>query len=171
MKHRLLCIAGAVTLVAALGLAVARSSGGVSKPVVPDEKAVQPAKKESKVDLDFTRMGAIMRQTHTYRLSAFPTEFEGKTLRIPGRFLTRVDETDGKRYFGCLLADPGGCSCCAPGAVLEFVPVESYKWPDDFPETERRITVSGRLKMFEVKEKDTMFSIPRLVDAEIRQVR
>lgn len=81
--------------------------------------------------------------------------------------LTRVDMDDGKRYFGCLLGDPGGCSCCAPGNVLEFMPKDIYAWPTNFPPSESRITVTGRLKMAEVGPQGQTFSIPRLVDADM----
>ncbi len=63
-----------------------------------------------KVDFDFTRMNSTMMATYSYRLAANPKEFAGKTLRISGIFLTRVDEEDGKRYFGCLMGNSEGCS-------------------------------------------------------------
>ena len=120
-----------------------------------------------KVDFDLTRMNPTVRMTYTYRLAANPREFEGKTLRISGTFLTRVDKRDGKRYFGCLMGDPGGCSCCAPGGVLEFIPRECYVWPTNFPPSKSRVTVTGRLKMFDIGPQEQSLSIPRLVDADI----
>lgn len=125
------------------------------------------AKEELKIDFDFTRMNPTMRMTHMYRLAANPREFAGKTLRIPGIFLTRVDEEDGKRYFGCLMGDSGGCSCCAPGGVLEFMPKDSYIWPTNYPPVESRITVTGRLKMFDIGPQEQPVAIPRLVDADM----
>ena len=82
-----------------------------------------------------------------FRLGANPKEFEGKSLRISGVFLTRIDESAGERHFACLLGNPGGCACCSPGGVLEFEPKGSYKWPTNFPPVESGITVSGLLKM------------------------
>ena len=120
-----------------------------------------------KVDFDLTRMNPTVRMTHVYRLASSPTEFSGKTFRISGMFLTRVDKEDGKRYFGCLMSDPGGCSCCAPGGVLEFIPRECYVWPTNFPPSESRITVTGRLKMFDIGPQEQSLTIPRLVDADI----
>lgn len=113
-----------------------------------------------KVDFDFTSMNSTMKVTYTYRLAANPKEFVGKTLRLSGMFLARVDKQDGKRYFGCLMGDPGGCSCCAPGGVLEFVPQSSYVWLTNFPPVESRITVMGRLEMFEVGSSEQSFTIP-----------
>lgn len=124
-----------------------------------------------KVDFDFTRMNSTMMATYSYRLAANPKEFAGKTLRISGIFLTRVDKQDGKRYFGCLIGNAGGCSCCAPGGVLEFMPKDSYAWPTNFPPLESRITVAGRLEMLTVGSPDQSFTIPRLVDASISDCR
>lgn len=118
------------------------------------------------VDFDFTRMNATMRMTQLYRLAANPREFEGKTLRVSGAFLTRTDPNDGKRYFGCLLGNAGGCACCSPGGVLEFEPPHGLEWPKDFPPLESRITVTGRLKMVETGDqslRQPVFTIPRLV--------
>ena len=120
-----------------------------------------------KIDFDFARMNSTMMATYTYRLAANPKEFVGKTLRLSGIFLTRVDKEDGKRYFGCLTGGSGGCSCCAPGSVLEFMPKETYAWPTNFPPLESRITVTGRLEMFNVGSPDQSFIIPHLVDASI----
>ncbi len=124
-----------------------------------------------KVDFDFTRMNPTMMATYSYRLAANPREFAGKTLRLSGTFLTRVDEEDGKRQFGCLMDNSGGCSCCGPGNVLEFVPKDSYTWPTGFPPVESRITVTGRLVMSNADPPGQFFSFPRLVDADVLQSR
>ena len=69
------------------------------------------------------------------------------------------------------MGDPGGCACCAPSGVLEFMPKESYVWPTNFPSVESRITLTGRLQMFEVGTPEQSFTIPRLVDADISALR
>lgn len=119
------------------------------------------------VDFDFTRMNATMRTAYTYRLGVNPKEFEGKTLRLSGVLLTRVDESDGKRYFACKMGNPGGCACCSPGCVMEFEPKSSYKWLTNFPPVESSVTVSGLLKMVEMEEDGQTYSFPRLFDADV----
>lgn len=153
-----------VVLFAAMALLCVDS---VSKDVNSARDSMTAEKDSERVDFDFTRMNQTMRITHTYRLAANPKEFAGKTLRISGVFLTILDKKDGKRRFGCLTGDAGGCSCCAPGGVLEFLPKDSYAWPTNFPPVESRITVTGRLKMFEVGSPEQSFTIPRLVDADM----
>ncbi len=150
---------GLVYLFASYGSA----SGGASA-------ADKPAMFEGKpVDIDLARMSNTMQSTYTYRLSANPRELEGQTMRLTGQLLSRIDERDGQRYFGCLLGTPGGCPCCTPSGVLEFIPKDGMKWPDDFPPIESLVSVTGRIKVF--KEKDPnrggFYSIPRLVDAEV----
>ena len=158
--------------VIAFGVAVALLCiDSVSKDVIFAANGTAAAKEAAKVDYDFTRLNPTMRMTYTYRLAANPKEFVGKTLRISGTFLTIVDKADGKRRFGCLMGDPGGCSCCAPGGVLEFMPKDSYVWPTNFPPVESRITVTGSLKMFEVGSQEQSVSIPRIIDADISKSR
>ena len=139
----------------------------VSKTVNSGSVSTETTNGCEKVDFDFTRMNPTVRMTHVYRLASSPTEFSGKMFRISGMFLTRVDKEDGKRYFGCLMSDPGGCSCCAPGGVLEFIPRECYVWPTNFPPSESRVTVTGRLKVFDIGSQGQSLTIPRLVDADI----
>ena len=121
------------------------------------------------VDLDFTRMNQTMRTTYSYRLGANPKEFDGKTLRLYGTLLTRVDKADGKRYFACMLGEPGGCACCAPGGVIEFETKDGMKWPEDFPPAGSSVTVAGRLGMVVEVDEGRTYTIPRLFAADVSE--
>ncbi len=118
------------------------------------------------VDIDFARMNQTVLASQMYRLSANPAEFEGKTLRFAGKFLTTVGD-DGKRYFACSFGTPGGCSCCSPSGIIEFEPKGARRWPEDFPPEESRITVVGRLKMVDMTVEGRRYVVPRLFDADI----
>ena len=139
----------------------------VSKNVNSGSASAEATNGCEKADFDFTRMNPTVRMTHAYRLSSVPTEFAGKTFRISGTFLTREDNEIGKRYFGCLIGEGGGCSCCEPSGVLDFMPKESYVWPTNFPPVYSRITVTGRLKVLKVGPQNDPVTIPCLVDADI----
>lgn len=153
---------------ALIGVALAGACSAPDDAATSDPGASRTA---DGVDFDFTRMNATMKTTYAYRLAANPAEFEGRTLRISGTFLTQVDEARGERCFGCLVDAFGGCSCCASGVVLEFTPKSSYAWPTNFPPAESRVVVSGRLAMFEVVASGRSCSVPRLVDADVQKVR
>lgn len=118
------------------------------------------------VDIDFTKMNQTMQMTFGVRLLSAPKDYVGKIIRLTGRFLSRVDETDGKRYYGCQMGS-AGCSCCSPG-VLEFVPKKSYVWPDGFPQMQSPVTVTGRLEMYDIPYEGQKYTMPHLVDADIR---
>lgn len=152
-------------LVAALAVGLLCSHPGREDATPPPEETLPDAPPD--VDFDFARMNQTLRMTYVYRLAANPREFEGKKLRFAGTFLSLVDDSDGKRYFGCRMGERGGCSCCSPGGVMEFEPKETYKWPEGFPSVGSRIVVSGTLKMVEIKEEGESYSIPRLIDADI----
>lgn len=149
-----------------IGSACTQETGGESA----SDGLVAATNCSAQVDFDFTRMRQTARFTCQYRLIADPAEFEGKTLRISGSLVTRVDEEDGKRYFGCSMGTPGGCSCCSTGLVLEFVPSDLEGWAEKWQSIDSPIIVSGRLQM--VEEGDNMLRqpvarIPRLVDADV----
>jgi len=161
-KGAVACFAGMLVVVGALlCIDSAPKQGGTAD---GDAAATNAA---AAVDFDFTSMNATVRTAYAYRLGVNPREFEGKTVRISGSFLTLVDKKDGKRYFACMMGNSGGCACCAPGGVLEFEPKGSLKWPDDFPRAESRITVSGLLKLVEVEEDGQRYPVPRLFDADV----
>lgn len=146
----------AAALLLAHSLAKAPSVGGAASEDVGSD-----------VDLDFTRMNQTVRTTYSYRLDVNPKEFDGKALRLSGTLLTRVDKADGKRYFACQLGEPGGCSCCTPGGILEFEPKDGMKWPEDFPPAGSQVTITGRLGMVEETDGRRMYVIPRLFGVEV----
>ena len=150
-----------------LGVCVLLCARSVSKVSGVASDGIAATNGVASVDFDFTRMSSTVKAANLYRLGAVPQEFDGKTLRISGVFLTRVDEKDGKRYFACMMDNPGGCACCAPGGVIEFEPKELYKWPADFPPVESRITVSGLLKMVKIEDDGQIYSVPRLFEADV----
>lgn len=124
----------------------------------------------AEVDIDLMRMSQTARFTCAYRLNANPAEFEGKTFRISGSFVTRVDEEDGRRHFGCRMDDAGGCACCSMGFVLEFDPSDSEAWATNWPSIDTPITMSGRLEMIETgdnMQRQPIVKMPRLVDATV----
>ena len=86
----------AVALFAAAVLLCIDSASMIANPVPSSATATNGCEK---VDFDFTRMNPTVRMTHVYRLASSPTEFSGKTFRISGMFLTRVDKEGRQTVF------------------------------------------------------------------------
>lgn len=163
MHMKALCVFSALAVMSLVGAySVPRRD---AEPAAGAEERKDDA--SAKVDLDFTQMNQTVSTTYFYRLAASPKEFEGSTIRISGTFLTQVDETDGKRYFGCLVGNPGGCSCCGPAGILEFEPVGASQWPTNFPPVDSAITVTGRLRIVETRLRTRSISTPLICDATI----
>lgn len=149
-----------------IGSACTPETGGESA----SDGLVAATNSSAQAVIDLTRMSQTARFTCEYRLMTNPAEFEGRTLRMSGTLVTRVDEGDGKRYFGCSMDSPGGCACCSTGLVLEFVPSDLEGWTEKWQSIDSPIIVSGRLQM--VEEGDNMLRqpvarIPRLVEADV----
>lgn len=156
--------------IAAVGIAIISACTPATDGDVVSGGLVAATNSPAQVDFDFTRMSQTARFTCEYRLIANPAEFEGRMLRMSGTLVTRVDEEDGKRYFGCSMDNPGGCSCCSTGFVLEFVPSDSEGWAAKWQSIDSPITVSGRLEMVEAGYsilRQSVVRIPRLVDADV----
>lgn len=170
MKRFLIVALVAVTVLAVIGTLQKLDEIEAQKALETPPAAVEGAEKEEvPIDIDFTRMNKTIQTSAAYRLMANPSQYVGKTIRMSGMFLTRVDKKDGKRYYGCEFMDPG-CSCCAPG-VMEFVPKEKYKWPTDFPDEESLVKVTGRLEMYEISVGQRTYTVPHLVDADVDKAR
>ncbi len=127
------------------------------EPVAPDEP-----------DFDFTEMNQTVQAAYLYKLAARPSEFDGKLLRLPGQFATTLDETTGKRYFGCVVGGPGGgCPCCSQTLLFEFEPKEAELWRTNYPPEKTSITITGRLKMVKETSYGQTFDIPRIIDCDV----
>lgn len=156
--------------IAAAGLAIGPGCAPATDGEIAAEASSASTNGCGDVDIDLTRMSRTARFTCEYRLNANPAEFEGKTFRILGGLVSRIDEEDGSRRFGCLMDDAGGCSCCSTGFVLEFVPSDPEAWATNWPSIDSPITVSGRLEMFESGDNalpQPSVRTPRLVDATV----
>lgn len=94
----------------------------------------------SKIDFDFTKMNFNMALSLIYDIMVEPENYLNKTIKIEGQYDTIVE--DDIRYFAVIDWDLTGC--CPAG--LNFIPPDSMKFPEDFPELETTITVTGRIE-------------------------
>lgn len=100
------------------------------------ETETKPAEK-TPVDVDLTELSSTMVYSEVYNMVYSPETYEGKHVRMSGRFT--YAEGDNRYYFACIISD--ATACCAQG--IEFVLKDEKKFPDEYPITGALITVSG----------------------------
>ena len=91
----------------------------------------------SEIDVDLTGMSATMVYAEVYNMLTSPADYLGKTVKMSGSF--SVYEEADRNYYACLIAD--ATACCSQG--IEFVLDGDPTYPEDYPELNSLITVTG----------------------------
>ena len=99
------------------------------------------------VDIDLTALSSTVVYAQVYNMMYYPEKFVGKTIRMEGIFTDYLDMAKGKHYFACFIQD--ATACCSQG--VEFEPVETYAYPDDYPKEGDTVVVEG---VFDVYHED-----------------
>ena len=90
-----------------------------------------------------------------------PEEYEGKTIRIEGKYYASYYPITDKYYNYCLIAD--AAACCSQG--LEFELGGGAVYPDGYPEDQSEVIVTGVFETY-TEEAGQTFYYCRLRDAE-----
>lgn len=114
------------------------------------------------IDIDLTQMSNIMAFSQVNNITMTPEDYQGKVIKMKGKFLSEIDTGSNTRYYACLIID--AAACCAQG--LGFVPKDGYVYPEDFPEPDGEITVTGTFDYF--WENEYIINC-RLVDADVEK--
>lgn len=117
------------------------------------------APKTDGVDVDLTAMSSTMVYSEVLNMQQHPEEYLGKIVKMKGPF--NVTEIDDNRYFACIIKD--ATACCSTG--IEFVWAGDHAYPDDYPEKDQEITVTGtfniytegKSKYLQLKDSDVVF--------------
>ncbi len=106
-----------------------------------------PASKGSKggIDIDMTLLSNTMVYSELFNMMVSPEDYIGKSVKMKGTFSAVHDDASGNDYFACVVMD--ATACCSQG--LEFIPVESYRYPEDFPAEGEKICIKGVFDMYE----------------------
>ena len=122
---------------------------GVRETQKAAETPPSPAAPENGGDAegDLTGLSSIMVYSEIWNMMKAPENYIGKTIKMRGQFVCAGEQEEGKRYFGCLVAD--AAQCCSQG--LEFVLAGEHVYPDDYPALNSRITVTGTFETYQVK--------------------
>lgn len=120
-------------------------------------------------NIDLTEFSKTMAFAEISNIFMTPKEYIGKTVKVRGTFayFQAYDEHSqpipDKYHFMVVIADEMGCC----GVAMEFVPGEERVFPDEFPNEEEEIIVSGVIK----KEKNEYGQEDvRLTDATIERI-
>lgn len=124
-------------------------------------KAVSAAKHQEKqqADVDLTTLSSTMVYSEVYNMMITPEDYVDKTVRMKGVYSSYEAPDTGHVYHACIIAD--ATACCQQG--IEFVPLDSYSYPDDFPQEYGDIEVYGTFEQYE----EDGFNYIRLKDCEI----
>ena len=141
------------------------SSASDPTTVVTDNNTSDGTKANSKsdppktdgVDVDLSKMSATMVYSEVLNMQQHPDDYMGKIIRMKGPF--SVTEIDGNRYYACVVKD--AAACCSTG--IEFVRAGDYTYPDDYPEKDEEITVTGAFNIYSEGESKYL----QLTDAEL----
>ena len=120
----------------------AAPSEEISKTEAPETAAA------SDVDVDLTVLSSTMVYAEVLNMMTEPNAYDGKTVKMRGRFGAsygyRPDGTinEDVLIFACIIAD--ATACCSQG--IEFVLSGAYTFPEDYPELDSEITVTGTFK-------------------------
>ncbi len=117
------------------------------------------ASAEETIDIDLSAFSNTMAYSELTNINSTPDDYIGQTIKVKGTFSIYHDEATDKYYYACLVADTS--ACCS--ASLEFVPEGDFTYPDDFPELNTEITVTGTLETYD--ENGTKFC--HLVNAKM----
>ena len=113
--------------------------------------------KNGEYDVDMTSLSSDKSYSEICHILFAPGNFEGKLIRMKGRFDYAVNGEN--YYYSCVIEDAAGC--CSKG--LEFVLKDDRSFPGEYPKVGREFTVEG---VFEIYE-EGVSSFCRLKDAVI----
>lgn len=97
------------------------------------------------IDIDLTTLSSTMVYSEVYNMMMDPDAYIGKVLKMSGAFAVYHDEASDKYYYGCIIQD--ATACCSQG--IEFEPVNASVYPDEFPEENAPVTVTGTFDVYE----------------------
>lgn len=133
--------------------------------VVNGDSSVIAQYKSEGVDVDLTLMGSDLIYATVYQMMSKPEEYEGKTIRIEGKYYASYYPITDKYYNYCLIAD--AAACCSQG--LEFELGGDAVYPDDYPADQSHVIVTGVFETY-TEEAGQTFYYCRLRDAEYQLV-
>lgn len=121
--------------------------------------------KKAKLALDLTKMPQQMIYSAVFNMLIEPERYEGKEIRINGRFGVFDNPTNpsGEKIYACIV--PDAMACCEQG--LEFALPKGALYPRDYPAVDSLITIKG---VFHHYVEDG-YDVYKLIDTVVEKVQ
>ena len=125
----------------------------------------KPAQSTGGIDVDLTNLSSTMIYSEVYNMMYTPDDYIGKTVKMNGLFAIGYSyKPDGSMdestlRTACIVMD--ATACCSQG--IEFVLTGEHTYPDDYPELNSEITITGTFETYE----ENGFKYCRLVNATL----
>jgi len=91
------------------------------------------------VDVDLTILSSTMVYAEVFNIMSKPDSYLGKTIKLNGLFYSSIYGENDTMYYFVVVTD--ATSCCPQG--LEFVLNDKLKYPEDYPDENSKIEVTG----------------------------
>ena len=108
---------------------------------------------------DLSVMSGTVVYAEVYNIVTDPDTYRGKTIKMTGNLATYHDDKTGMDYFACIIPDATACS----SQGIEFRTTDSFRYPEDYPEIGKEITVIGTFDTY----KEEPYEYPVLDQAVI----
>ena len=131
--------------------AIQESSSESAKTISVAETTVNPLLPELKptnkdgIDYDLTAMDGDLVYASVYQMMVEPEAFEGKVIKISGRYYASFYDPNNRYYHYVIIED--AMACCAQG--MEFVWDDgSHVYPDEYPKDNSYVEVVGTFETY-----------------------
>ena len=139
----------------------AKTSSAAETTVNPLLPELKPTNKDG-IDYDLTAMDGDMVYASVYQMMVEPEAFEGKVIKISGRYYASFYDPNNRYYHYVIIED--AMACCAQG--MEFVWDDgSHVYPDEYPEDNTYVEVVGTFETYTETDGQTYC---RLKDASFK---
>lgn len=121
-----------------------------AEPAQIEEKAAPPKETEAAVTanediIDLTQLSSTMVYAEVYNITVNPEDYLGKTIKMRGLYYSDYYAELDNQYHYVMILD--ATACCPEG--FEFIWSGGRSYPDDYPDVETEIEVTGVFESYE----------------------
>lgn len=95
--------------------------------------------------VDLTALSSTMVYAEVFNMMMEPERYIGRTIKMKGLYYASYYDVTRKYYHYVIITD--AAACCVQG--LEFVWLGEHTYPDDYPEDDTEIEVTGVFKSYD----------------------